>query len=102
MLAAKASIVAPAVGVLVGAIYRMLGVRSPAPPIVAAVGLPGMLLGEPIVPLGSQLLQREPTKLSEIGNACAHYLFGALPGNGIGAIANLVPPTRSPPPKQPT
>jgi XapX domain-containing protein len=102
MPAAKAYIVALAVGVLVGAIYGLLGVRSPAPPVVALVGLLGMLLGEQIVPLASQVLQREPIKLSEMGNACAHHLFGALPGSGLGATADVLPPPRSPPPEQPT
>ena len=100
MPAARAYIVALAVGVLVGAIYGMLGVRSPAPPVVALVGLLGMLLGEQIVPVSSRLLQREPAKLSEIGTSCAHHLFGALPGSGLGATANVLPQTPSPPPEQ--
>jgi len=38
------------IGLGVGAIYGMLGVRSPAPPIVALLGLLGMLVGEQLVP----------------------------------------------------
>ena len=34
------------VGVLVGVIYSLLNVRSPAPPVVALVGLLGILIGE--------------------------------------------------------
>ena len=37
------------VGLLVGAIYGLLQVRSPAPPYVALVGLLGILLGESAV-----------------------------------------------------
>jgi XapX domain-containing protein len=33
-------------GLLVGGIYSLLHVRSPAPPAVALLGLLGMLLGE--------------------------------------------------------
>ena len=33
-------------GLLVGVAYALLGVRSPAPPIVALVGLLGMVAGE--------------------------------------------------------
>ena len=33
-------------GLLVGIAYALLGVRSPAPPIVALVGLLGMVAGE--------------------------------------------------------
>jgi XapX domain-containing protein len=35
---------------LVGIIYSLLNVRSPAPPMVALVGLFGMLIGEQIIP----------------------------------------------------
>ena len=38
-------------GILVGMIYSLLGIRSPAPPVVALVGLFGILLGEQAVPL---------------------------------------------------
>jgi XapX domain-containing protein len=34
------------VGVAVGVLYGLLGVRSPAPPIIALLGLLGMLAGE--------------------------------------------------------
>ena len=39
------------VGILVGAIYSLLSVRSPAPPVIALVGLLGILVGEQIPPL---------------------------------------------------
>lgn len=45
----KAFAIALAVGVLVGVIYGLLNVRSPAPPYVALVGLLGILLGEQAV-----------------------------------------------------
>ncbi|WP_424964826.1 DUF1427 family protein [Dinoroseobacter sp. S375] len=35
-----------AVGVAVGGLYGLLAVRSPAPPIIALLGLLGMLAGE--------------------------------------------------------
>jgi XapX domain-containing protein len=44
-------------GLLVGAIYGLLGVRSPAPPVVALVGLLGMLAGEQIVPLAKRFIE---------------------------------------------
>ncbi len=37
-----------AVGVAVGVIYGLLDVKSPAPPVVALVGLLGMLGGEQV------------------------------------------------------
>lgn len=47
----KPYLVALAVGVLVGVLYGLLKVRSPAPPYIALLGLLGMLLGEQAVPL---------------------------------------------------
>ncbi|MCO8592695.1 DUF1427 family protein [Burkholderia multivorans] len=32
-------------GVLIGVVYSLIKVRSPAPPLVALVGLAGMLVG---------------------------------------------------------
>jgi XapX domain-containing protein len=43
-------------GVLVGVIYHLIGVRSPAPPLIALVGLLGILAGEQLVPLSEQYL----------------------------------------------
>ena len=100
MPAAKAYLVSLAVGILVGVIYGLLGVRSPAPPVVALVGLLGILLGEQIVPIAGQLLAQEPVKLSHIGSCCAHHLFGALPGSGLGARPPTVPASSSVPPEQ--
>jgi len=42
----KAYLVSFAVGALAGLIYSLLDVKSPAPPTVALIGLPGMLAGE--------------------------------------------------------
>src|SRR5215467_465055 len=52
--AMKLYLISLAVGVLVGAIYGLLNVRSPAPPVVALVGLAGILIGEQLVPLTKQ------------------------------------------------
>jgi XapX domain-containing protein len=42
----KAYLIALAVGLLVSAIYGLLNVRSPAPPVIALIGLLGILSGE--------------------------------------------------------
>jgi XapX domain-containing protein len=42
-------------GLLVGVVYGLLGVRSPAPPVVALVGLLGILLGEQLVPVAPSM-----------------------------------------------
>ncbi|MFM0341391.1 DUF1427 family protein [Paraburkholderia fungorum] len=43
-------------GILAGAIYSLIRVRSPAPPMVALVGLLGIVIGVQIIPAGRQLL----------------------------------------------
>ncbi|MEZ5934051.1 MAG: DUF1427 family protein [Alphaproteobacteria bacterium] len=42
-------LIAFAIGLGVGAIYGLLSVKSPAPPIIALLGLLGMLAGEAAV-----------------------------------------------------
>ncbi|WP_417360957.1 XapX domain-containing protein [Gallaecimonas pentaromativorans] len=69
-----------AAGLLVGVIYSMLNVRSPAPPLVALVGLLGILVGEQVIPVGKQLL-----KGTAFSTACnkadaVDHVLGQLPG----------------------
>ncbi|MEM9629043.1 MAG: DUF1427 family protein [Pseudomonadota bacterium] len=42
----KPYIISLAIGLLVGVLYALLNTRSPAPPIIALLGLLGMLVGE--------------------------------------------------------
>ena len=46
-----------AVGLLVGVLYYVLNVKSPAPPLVALVGLLGMVIGEQLLPLLSPIFK---------------------------------------------
>ena len=81
------------VGLLVGVIYSLLGVRSPAPPVVALIGLFGMLAGEQLPPLAKSLWQKQPAAQSWRGQVKPH-MFGHLP-KGHGAptgIADTAPP----------
>jgi XapX domain-containing protein len=45
-----AFLLSAAVGLLVGVIYGLLSVKSPAPPVIALVGLLAILVGEQIPP----------------------------------------------------
>ena len=45
-----AFLLSAAVGLLVGLIYGILSVKSPAPPVIALVGLLAILIGEQIPP----------------------------------------------------
>ncbi len=69
-----------AAGLLVGAVYGVINVRSPAPPVVALVGLLGILLGEQVVPTARQLLAWQPGSIATVRDECARHVFGRLPG----------------------
>ncbi|MFZ6179056.1 DUF1427 family protein [Nannocystis pusilla] len=64
------------VGVLVGVLYSVLNVRSPAPPIVALIGLLGMLLGEQVGPIARRLLAGEPLSAAWFSRECAPKITG--------------------------
>jgi XapX domain-containing protein len=79
-------------GILVGIVYSLLHVRSPAPPIVALVGLLGILIGEQLIPVGKQLLTGATlASACDKANSVAHVL-GRLPGRH----------SETPPPKSST
>ena len=67
-------------GLFVGMIYTILNVRSPAPPLIALVGLLGIVCGEQIIPLGKHLLQGHSLVASWQQSACHEHVFGSLPG----------------------
>jgi XapX domain-containing protein len=75
----KMLLISLGVGVLVGVIYGLLNVRSPAPPIVALAGLLGMLGGEQVVPIAKRLLVGAPLTLTWIKHECTPHIFGDLP-----------------------
>ncbi|WP_353192533.1 XapX domain-containing protein [Pandoraea pnomenusa] len=72
----KLYLVSLAVGILVGIIYGGLGVRSPAPPAVALIGLLGMLIGEQVVPPVKRLLAGEPVNLVWFHRECVPKITG--------------------------
>lgn len=76
----KPYLIALAVGLLVGGIYSVLGVKSPAPPVIALIGLLGILLGEQAVPIARRVLAGEPLAKAVI-TTCAEPVLGRLPGD---------------------
>lgn len=77
-----------AAGVLVGIIYGVLNVRSPAPPIVALVGLLGILLGEQLPPLIKQWRQPAEARTAWLDEQVKPHCFGQLPGAASATAAN--------------
>jgi XapX domain-containing protein len=67
-------------GMLVGVIYSLINVRSPAPPVVALIGLVGILAGEQLIPLGKQLLAGTSLSIAWHRSQCGAHVFGELPG----------------------
>ena len=53
----KMYLISLAVGVLVGVIYYVLDVKSPAPPLVALAGLLGIVVGEQLIPFFKNFMQ---------------------------------------------
>jgi len=66
-------------GILVGVVYALLKVRSPAPPVIALVGLLGILVGEQLVPLAKRLLSPQPVTTAWVSAQCKEHVFGELP-----------------------
>jgi len=71
-------------GLVVGVVYSLMNVRSPAPPVIALVGLLGMLAGEQIVPIAKRLISGEGLSLGWLKSECGEHVFGALPSRRSG------------------
>jgi XapX domain-containing protein len=79
-------------GLLVGVIYGVLEVRSPAPPVVALVGLLGILVGEQVVPVAKRWLDGERVTAAWVKTECTPHVFGELPKR---ASHSRVPETKT-------
>jgi len=62
----KAYLLSLGAGLLVGIVYSLLGVRSPAPPVIALIGLAGILAGEQVVPLAKKVTAMAAVLRTEI------------------------------------
>jgi XapX domain-containing protein len=71
----KPYLISLAVGLLVGVIYSLLGVRSPAPPAIALLGLLGMLVGEQAVPILKRFASGKEV-VAFIKTDCAEHVLG--------------------------
>lgn len=75
----KLHLVTLATGLLVGIIYSLLNVRSPAPPVIALLGLLGILVGEQVVPTVKRLAAGEPVTMSWFRTECIPKITGTAP-----------------------
>ena len=73
-------------GLLVGILYSMLNVRSPAPPVVALVGLLGILVGEQIIPVAREMVKGSHVAAAWRDSHAIPHLFGLLPGRHAAAM----------------
>ena len=67
-------------GLMVGIVYSLLNVRSPAPPVVALVGLLGILVGEQIIPVAKRMVEGSHLAAAWRQSQCTPHIFGLLPG----------------------
>jgi XapX domain-containing protein len=73
-------------GLLVGIIYSLLNVRSPAPPVVALVGLLGILVGEQIIPVAKEMVKGSHVAAAWRESHAIPHVFGLLPGRHAEAM----------------
>lgn len=76
-------------GVLIGVIYSLIHVRSPAPPLVALVGLLGILAGEQVIPVAKQMLSGSAFHAAWQQSNCSQHMFGSLPGRNAGNATGI-------------
>ena len=76
----KVYLVSFGAGLLVGVVYSLLNVRSPAPPVVALVGLLGILVGEQIIPVAKNMLDGAHLAAAWRQSHGTPHIFGLLPG----------------------
>ena len=84
----KGLLISFVVGLLVGGAYGVIRVKSPAPPIIALIGLLGMVLGEQA---GTRIL----TKKTQSINVTSAHLAGELKDRNrpnVRSVASAVHP----------
>jgi XapX domain-containing protein len=72
----KTYVISLSAGLLAGLLYGLLGVRSPAPPVVALIGLLGLLVGEQAVSLAKRLARGESVTRAWFVGECAPQITG--------------------------
>lgn len=63
-------------GAIAGVLYHLPQVQSPAPPIIALLGLLGMLIGEQLVPAVRRKLSGQPLTAAWFHRECVPKITG--------------------------
>jgi XapX domain-containing protein len=87
----KAYILSLFAGLLVGLFYSLANIRSPAPPVIALVGLLGILVGEQLIPLARNIWLKEPLLVSWVHQVKPH-VFGHLPEGKLRLSVDVTRP----------
>jgi XapX domain-containing protein len=90
MAGMRAYLLSLGAGLLVGIVYSLLNVRSPAPPVVALVGLLGILVGEQIIPVASRILEGSHIAIAWRQSHVTAHIFGLLPGRHQQAAQSTI------------
>jgi len=90
----KLYLVSLGAGILVGIIYALMQVRSPAPPAIALIGLLGMLIGEQVVPPVKRVLAGEPVTIAWFRGECVPKITGAPPDASAAVGSQAALPAR--------
>jgi XapX domain-containing protein len=77
----KLYLVSLGAGLLVGVVYSLISVRSPAPPLVALIGLAGVLIGEQMLPIAKHMIGGSNLADAIEHTNCKSHILGALPSN---------------------
>ena len=75
---------------LVGLVYSLLNVCSPAPPVVALIGLFGILIGEQIIPVAKHMLAGSHLAAAWRQSHGTPHIFGLLPGRHAQATQSNI------------
>jgi XapX domain-containing protein len=82
----KSYLISLAIGIFVGVIYGLVHVRSPAPPLVALIGLLGMLVGEQIPIHVKQVFNHGSPGLAWVGDGVKKSTADAVPGEPLPRV----------------
>lgn len=91
----KIYLISLAAGVLVGVIYGLLQVRSPAPPLVALVGLLGILVGEQLPSLARHVWLHQGQSTAWFHEQVKPHMCGELPSSRTRKHRDVTEDTQS-------